>query len=450
MRKFLFFLFSVFLFFLFFSCSKPEKKVVKKNSVDTLIIISPHENSVKENFVPAFQNWYFKKTGKRVKVEWLTQGGTSDDLRYIRSQFKKYPDGIGIDMMWGGGISPYLKLKEEGLLKKVDINPEIKNSIPPFLNGISLYDRDGYWYGSCLAGFGIIYNKMVLDFKKMSEPEKWGDIVDPDYCGWISCADPRHSGSSHVAFDTILQAYGWDKGWELLTEIGANVKRFTISSQDVIKDVVSGDVACGFCVDYFAWKAVRDFGNDKIGFIFPKDGLMINPDCFAILKGAENYKVAKMFMEFVLSPEGQEIWMLPKGAKNGPTKSSIFRLSIRPDVYKLVEGKTFLKINPFKIKTSFKYDINKAEKMWGVFNDLFGSIVVDNHDLLVEAWKGIQNSSKKKNLLKTLVKVPIDFKTAEKYSKKWDDEVFRNEKIDEWLNFASKKYNKIIDLVKED
>ncbi len=449
MRKtFLFFL-SITLSFLLIFCSKSGNNKSRKSNIDHLVIISPHENSVKENFIPAFRDWYFNKTKRQVKVEWLTQGGTSDNLRYIRSQFKKYPGGIGIDMMWGGGISPYLKLKQEGLLEKVDIDQSIKKAIPGKLNGISLYDKDGYWYGSCLAGFGIIYNKMVLNYNKLSEPRKWKDMINPKLLGWISCADPRHSGSSHVAFDTILQAYGWDKGWDLLTKIGANVKRFTISSQDVIKDVVSGDVACGFCVDYFAWKAVKDFGGSKIGFVFPEDGLMVNPDCFAILKGTQNYKVAKMFMEFVLSVKGQKIWMLPEGAVGGPTKSSIFRLSIRPDVYDMVKGKTFLKINPFKIKATFNYDINEAEVMWGVFNDLFGAIIVDNHDLLVKAWKSIQSIRQKDNLMKTFVKVPINLKTAKDYSNRWDDEIFRNKKIDEWLNFASQKYNKVIELVKE-
>ncbi len=438
----------VILILLWASCSS-GKNNKPEVLIDKLVIISPHENSVKENFLPAFSSWYFKKTGRKVKVEWLTQGGTSDNLRYIRSEFKKYPEGIGIDMMWGGGISPYLKLKSEGLLKRVNLESSIVGKIPPSLNGIPLYDKDGYWYGSCLAGFGIIFNRMVLKYKKLKVPEKWSDIVNRDFFGWISCADPRHSGSSHVAFDTIVQAYGWEKGWEILVKIGANVKRFTISSQEVIKDVVSGDVACGFCVDYFAWKEVKEFGKEKVGFVFPEDGFMINPDCFGVLKGAQNLEVAKSFMNFVLSDEGQKIWMLPEGVPGGPIKSSIFRLSISPDVYGEVKGKSFVSVNPFEIKGTLDYDIEKAELLWSVFNDLFGALIVDNHDLLVEAWKKLGKSSQKENLVKELVKMPVNFDEAKKLAARWDDEVFRNKKINEWLNFASRKYNKIISLAEE-
>ena len=81
-------------------------------------------------------------------------GGTSEVLRFIRSEFNNKPGGIGIDVFFGGGLEPYLALKKEQLLRPYALPQELLKNIPPGLGGVPLYDPDYTWYGATLAGFG--------------------------------------------------------------------------------------------------------------------------------------------------------------------------------------------------------------------------------------------------------------------------------------------------------
>ena len=54
---------------------------------DTLVILSPHRKSIQDEYVPAFVEYYKAKFKTDVQVDWLDQGGTSDDVRFIRAKF---------------------------------------------------------------------------------------------------------------------------------------------------------------------------------------------------------------------------------------------------------------------------------------------------------------------------------------------------------------------------
>ena len=93
------------------ACGRPAP------SDNKLVLLSPHQESITQEFTSAFQNWYKAKHGIDVELEWLDQGGTSNIIRFIRSEFEKNSDGINVDIFFGGGTDPYLSMKEEGLLQ---------------------------------------------------------------------------------------------------------------------------------------------------------------------------------------------------------------------------------------------------------------------------------------------------------------------------------------------
>jgi hypothetical protein len=49
--------------------------------------------------------------------------------------------------------------------------------------------------------------------------------------------------------------------------------------------------------------------------------------------------VAEKFVEFVMRPEGQRLWMLPPGAPGGPRQFALERMAVLPAVYDLPEVK---------------------------------------------------------------------------------------------------------------
>ena len=96
-----------------------------------------------------------------------------------------------------------------------------------------------------------------------------------------------------------------------------------------------GEVAYGLAIDFYAWAQVKEAGADKIGFVMPDNLTIITPDAIAILKGAANPEVAKAFIRFVMSEEGQKLWLLVEKAPGGPQRFQLNRFSVLPSFYKL-------------------------------------------------------------------------------------------------------------------
>jgi len=330
---------------------------------DKLIILSPHRQSIQQEFVPAFQNYYKKTFEKEIDVEWIDQGGTSDDVRFLRARFANNPATTGIDLFWGGGSAVFAELSKEGLFASYKISDALRKEVPATAAGVPLYGQNDTWYGSAMSSFGIFYNKRVLGFDKLPAPKSWQDLAKPIYQGNISLTDPRRSGSANTMNTIILQGLGWEKGWELLTLIAANARSFTHSSTDPIKAVVSGDAAIALAIDFYALAQVGDLGEENLGFVMPEGQTVLDPDPIAILRGAPNRLAAERFVDFTLSAEAQKLLVLPKGLKDGPRLATLGRMATNKKTYELTEGRRTYEFNPFLQKAFLQLDLEKATQL---------------------------------------------------------------------------------------
>lgn len=412
--------------------------------VDKLVIISPHRKSIQDEFLNRFESYYQSKYKQKVKVDWIDQGGTENEMRYIFAKYEKNPKSCGIDLFWGGGDVNFIELANNTFLEKHTLPTELQKNIPPSVAGISLRDDDGEWYGTALSTFGLFYNRMLLKILKLPEPKEWEDLGKPIYYDQISATDPRRSATAMLMSLIMLESEGWEKGWELLFSFAGNTRAFTHSSSDPVKAVVTGDAAIAPVVDFYATAKVSDLGEDKLGFILPEKGTLFNSDPIAILKGSPNRTVAERFINFVLSPEGQRLFILGKGVPQGPETYTLGRLGVNPLAYenlkamqKPIVSNLFKKPNQHHIKISFE-KLAASKKLLG---DLIGAIHMDNHHLLKKAWNSVKDS-KDKRALAYFAKAPFEEEELPKLLEKWDDDIFRNKKINEWVHYAQERYKK--------
>ena len=72
---------------------------------EELKIISPHWDGIRHEFGRGFSEYYFKKTGKRVRVVWLDIGATGEIKKYLYERYGQVgPDaGIGANSSRGTG-----------------------------------------------------------------------------------------------------------------------------------------------------------------------------------------------------------------------------------------------------------------------------------------------------------------------------------------------------------
>ena len=204
--------------------------------------------------------------------------------------------------------------------------------------------QDGRWIGTVLSSFGICYNSDSLRRLGVGEiPSAWSDLGNPRFFKQVALADPTKSGSAAKAFEMIIQQQiqeaihcggmnrrraslqlGWARGLQIIQRASANARYFTDAASQVPVDVSLGDAAIGMCIDFygrFQSEAIRVANTpSRLQYFTPAGGSSVGVDPIALFRGAPNPEAAKMFIEFVLSLEGQKLWDFKVGAPGGPSK----------------------------------------------------------------------------------------------------------------------------------
>ena len=440
---------------------RKESQVIT-NPDETIVIISPHMESIRHEFGEGFRKWYKAKTGKNVYVDWRTIGGTSEIARFIKSEYVnafrnhwtgtlgkdwneevassfnngKLPDdapavsqearqaflasevGIGIDLFFGGGQYDFYKQAQYGHLVEFRDEHNKTSAIPREFSGEQFRDKRDRWIGAALSSFGILYNKDVLALigKADDPPESWADLGDTAYFGRLGIADPTKSGSVTKAFEMIVQQEmqilqrkghgeqkaqdeGWLNAMKIIQSISANARYFSgISTRPVI-DCSQGDCAASMCIDFYGRyqeEAVKRASESESRLIFltPKGGSTVSCDPIGMMRGAPNSEVAKAFMTYVLSPEGQKLWNFKVGEPGGPEQYALRRAPIRKDFYDDAQNakhRSDPDLDPYREaeENGFVYKSKWTGPLFSPLRFIIKTAFIDPRNELVEAWAAI-------------------------------------------------------------
>lgn len=394
---------------------------------EELLILSPHWDGIKKEFGGGFSQFYRRKTGNEVNLRWLDVGGTTDILRYITARSQSGDVDLGADVLFGGGLDPFFELKKRNLLLNYVPSVIHRGLIPQDLAGNRLYDSDGSWSAVMLSGFGIVYNRKVLERLGVECPKRFSDLADPSLEGWVGSADPRKSGSIRFIYELIFQYLGWEQGWKVAYGIAANARSFSSHSGQTPKDITSGEIGVGLLIDSYARQVQSKYGAVDIGFVIPEDVPALFGDGIAILSGAKNSEVAKAFVNFVLGEEGQRLLSKKVGSVGGPQRFELGKLSVLPSVYQEKDKLDFLK-DPF-MERDFKgkpYNFDLASTRWHVLTSLIGAILVDQAE-------GLRRLRRERpDVFKTLAP-PITEEEVSKISQsgRWKDAAIRDRELGE-------------------
>jgi ABC-type Fe3+ transport system substrate-binding protein len=384
---------------------------------DHLVILSPHNESIRQEFGEAFAAHWKKSTGRSIYIDWRTPGGTSEIRMVLDAGFKAAEEtgrqGIGVDLFFGGGEPDFTSQAKKGRLvplRVFDSHPELfakDGPIPETFTGERYYPTDHVWVGTCMSQFGICYNPDVLRRLGIPAPATWNDLGDPRYAGALALADPTKSGSVARAFELLVQSEmqrasapdaGWTNGLRLIQRMSANARYFTDSASKIPQDVGQGNAAAGMCIDFygrsFAEELTSKSGEPRVVWIAPVGGTTLSSDPVAVLKGAPHPEVAQDFVEFCLSPEGQTLWFGKPGTPGGPQIRALHRTPIRRDVYtpQNLANSTMPDARPYEDRGNFTYQRELTGASFNTLRQLVKIMCIDSHEEMKSAWLAIREA----------------------------------------------------------
>ena len=272
---------------------------------DELVLITPVARTLTDPALAEFAKYAKEKWNINVRTSALAAGTPVAYGRIV--EWKGRPDA---DIFWGGESALFDKLAEQKLLAKLDLPKAVMDAIPASIGkpkAIPLKDPKGFWTGTVLEPYGLVYHPKLLARLGVPPPKDWDDLLHPKLKGNVAQCAPTRSSSSHATYEVILQRDGDAKGWEWLKRLAANTGIFTARSRDVPAVVARGEFAAGFAVPSYMAFEDRLAGHD-IRFVAPKTA-WITPEPIGILAGARHPKAARAFIEFMLSERGQRVAM---------------------------------------------------------------------------------------------------------------------------------------------
>ncbi|MFT4230236.1 MAG: extracellular solute-binding protein [Microbacterium sp.] len=186
-------------------------------------------------------------------------------------------------------------LAEEGLSEPVSTTefPGVDEAFQVGTNAVAI----------SIGVHAIGYNTAVLDRVGADPIDSWDDLLQPELDGLVMIADPEGSAAWGNAWSEILRS---DLGEDFVSELGSAGFQPVASSLVGVEQLVAAQGAVllfGVPVQFDDAAAE----GAPIEFWFPEDPAPLHLTNAFLPSGAEHPNAAKLFLKWMLSPQGQEI-----------------------------------------------------------------------------------------------------------------------------------------------
>jgi iron(III) transport system substrate-binding protein len=254
------------------------------NPENSVVVYSAADADMVNAGVAAFEKKY-----PGIKVSTVV-AGTGEIIKRMEAE-KARPLG---DVGWSFG--PEAIGDQKGLFE-----PYLTKEAAGFFPG--QIPADHVWTPFTTMPYVIMYNKKLVS--EAEKPKAWKDLLDPKWKGKIAYADASKSGSSYTLLVTWLTIYGKnDAGWKFVEDLLRQCKVLPKSSM-TYQGVANGEYPLGPTFEQGAFEYLK--GGAAVGLIYPTEGTAITLDGSAVIKNAPHPTAAKLFLDFTVSKELQDI-----------------------------------------------------------------------------------------------------------------------------------------------
>ena len=244
-------------------------------------------NQIVRPMVEAFEQKY-----PGIKVQY-SRATSSDVALKIRNEARARR--VQADLF--DGSNTVFLLQEANLV--AEYQPQAAASWPP-----QLRDPKGHWTALNLFYWTSAYNTNLV--KAEEAPKTYEDLLDPKWKGKIAWTYDLTPGGPPGFVHNILTMFGEEKGTEYLKKFAAQEPVTIPAAQRVVLDkVISGEYPLAVMIlNYHATISAAQGAPVKWIKMEP---LLESMSLVSIVKDAPHPNAARLFVEFMLSDEGQRV-----------------------------------------------------------------------------------------------------------------------------------------------
>jgi iron(III) transport system substrate-binding protein len=199
-------------------------------------------------------------------------------------------------------------------------------------------DSKGLWTGVYHNNIVLAYNtQQVTD---QDAPKDYGDLLDPKWHGKIGM-DER----DYTWYGTLVQAWGREKSDRYMKQLAQQSPLFRRGHALIAQLVVAGEFPLGW-VYSFRVETMKQEGA-PIEWIDTFNPIVVESGGIGLSAKARNPNAAKLFIDYVLSREGQ---LIVRGGKRNPRNAS--RNDVEPLIPKMNQSRIKSKRVPGEVETN--------------------------------------------------------------------------------------------------
>ncbi len=196
------------------------------------------------------------------------------------------------------GFSQVVTLDKEGMVLRW--SPDAAKRFPKHL-----YDPEGRWIATNLYVLTPGFNTDLVP--KGTEPRTFEDLLNPKWKGKMAWSSNVSASGSAGFIGTVLTHMGEEKGMAYLNKLAAqNITGVRVSARQLLDLVIAGEYAIGLQIFNYH-PGISAAKGAHVDWIKMEPALAAL-GAVSITKPAPHENAAKLFLDFLTSPEGQQLF----------------------------------------------------------------------------------------------------------------------------------------------
>jgi iron(III) transport system substrate-binding protein len=225
--------------------------------------------------------------------------GTGDLVTKVQQEVQA--GQVTFDLVWIGDLAFWKGLQDSNAV--LSYAPGELSVLDTMVKKLGFPHGAPYWYTIVSYAFAPVWNKKFV--KK--DIKSWNDLIDPDFKDKAIQGDIRTSSTQTDTYIGLKKAIGADFFQKYSDTTNPTL---VFRTPEIQQKLTSGErIITDFHITGRAYQAWQEDKSLDFGVSFPTEGVVPLPIQAGIMARASHPNAAKLFLDFLISQEGQQLWL---------------------------------------------------------------------------------------------------------------------------------------------